>query len=333
MSTLTNKLLQYAQNNLNTLIIGALGIGKTTITKMIADSLGYKFKYYSTPTLDPWADLVGIPVPNNDIKSIEFYRPKDLEDAEFVFFDELNRAHPRTLNAVLEIIQFKSINGKKLPNLKMVWAAINPPGGQYQVEDLDPVLVDRFHVYVEMKSVIDMDYMKTVLQPKTAEALSTWWHTDCDEKQREFLSPRRIEYIGRVIDAGLPWKDSLPPVHTFPVQDLSKRLESLVSGNYSELKVSKEDILANLNKYIEKLDKDPSFVLKIKNYFIKFKAQDFFESRDLLEKFPSDILAEISRKKFLPMRKQLKNIFETKKIDITKYPKISNSFFGEKKKV
>ena len=86
-------------------------------------------------------------------------------------FDELNRAHLRVLNAVLEIIQFKSINGELLPNLKMVWAAINPPESDYQVEDLDPALVGRFHMYVKIKAFLDMDFLKTRMTEDIAKAL------------------------------------------------------------------------------------------------------------------------------------------------------------------
>ena len=337
MSTLTDKLLQYANNSLNVLLIGPIGVGKTTVAKKVADLLNLKFKYYSTPTLDPWADLVGIPVPDisdREKKLLDFFRPKGLQDAEFILFDELNRAHPRTLNAVLEIIQFKSINGERLPNLKMIWAAINPPGGQYQVEDLDPALVDRFHVYVEMKAVIDKEYMKTVMKNDTIEALSAWWYNDCDEKQREYLSPRRIEYIGKLVDAGIPWKDSLPLAHTFPAHDLSLRLQSSGDGQGSQLlTTSKSDILNNLQKYIDKVKEDPSFVFKFKNFLLKFKEEEFFIIKDLLEMMPPDILNEIARKKFRPLREKLRLIFDKNKISLSEYPNLSNTFFSYKNKI
>ena len=35
------------------------------------------FKYFSTPTLDAFADLVGIPSPDKETNSLKFYRPKE----------------------------------------------------------------------------------------------------------------------------------------------------------------------------------------------------------------------------------------------------------------
>src|SRR3990167_6921031 len=108
MNTLQEKLFKYAENNLNVLLVGVHGIGKSMIVKDLAEKLKLKFKYFSASTMDFFTDLGGLPAPNKDRGCLEFYRPKDVEEAEFIFFDEINRAHPRVLNAVLEIIQFKS---------------------------------------------------------------------------------------------------------------------------------------------------------------------------------------------------------------------------------
>jgi len=325
-NTLIDKLVEYANHHYNVLFIGTHGIGKTTVTKAVAEQMGLNFKYYSTSTLDPWADLVGVPVPNHDSKTLDFYRPRDLENAEFVFFDELNRAHPRVLNAVLEIVQFKSINGKPLPNLKMVWAAINPPGGEYQVEDLDPVLVDRFHLYVEMKANLDKEYLKTCMKEQTVEILSDWWYNELDDKQREKITPRRIEYLGRMIDGGVQWMSAMPLGHTFPHQDLAKRLEAANLGRYEDIKVSKEDILENTDKYIKKIKEDPSFSLKVRNFVIKFKEDELYKVRDLLELMPPDIIENVAKKKFSKVKKDFMKQFKQGGTDLKSYPKISRAF-------
>jgi MoxR-like ATPase len=183
---------------LNVMLYGYHGVGKTQMVLDEALHQGLKLKYYSSATLDPWADLVGIPVPEDKknseghmCKQLQFVRPGDIERAQIIFFDELNRSHPKVQNAVLEAIQFHSINGEALPNLKMVWAAINPSDDIYQVSELDPVLVDRFHVHLEVAAEPSVSYYteKTRIPHHVAKALVLWWHRDLDDNLRKMISP------------------------------------------------------------------------------------------------------------------------------------------------
>lgn len=204
MAITVKKLQNYMKNELNIIITGPAGTGKTQMLQEAAKVLGMKMKYYSASTLDPYTDLVGIPVPQNDTKTVEYYRPRDLDDAEIVFFDELNRADVKTLNTVFELIQFKSINGEKLPNLKVVVAAINPNDGDYTVDDLDIALLDRFDIYLTSEPAIDMVYFKKKFGYEIASATKSFW--DVYEKSRKnssrnssnqmaYISPRRMEKI------------------------------------------------------------------------------------------------------------------------------------------
>ena len=222
---------------LNLLLSGYHGVGKTQMVLEEAKSQDLKMKYYSSPTLDPWPDLVGIPVPvdakaNSEKggKELQFIRPVDVEDAEIMFFDELNRAHPKVINAVLEAIQFHSINGKPLPRLKMVWAAINPPDDIYDVNELDPVVVDRFHVHLQVPAQATVNYYtkKAGIPPHIAKALVMWWHRDLDDNLRQMVSPRRLEYIGQNYSKGLDIRYSMPPSVKAPLQYLIRRIEGKV---------------------------------------------------------------------------------------------------------
>jgi len=230
--SITHKLKQYAENDLNVLLIGAHGIGKTTMVMQVADELKLNLCYYSASTLDPYTEIVGVPKPVDDPDKgeiLKFYKPDKILDAEFLFFDELNRAHPKVLNAVLEIIQFKSVNGTPLPNLKMVWAAINPPGEDYDVEDLDPALLDRFHAYLQVKAEFNMEYMSTKMDDGIARALRAWWVEDMNKAQRAVVTPRRLEYLGFMIERGLEWKDALPD-GSLPHGHLARKLAALKHG-------------------------------------------------------------------------------------------------------
>lgn len=199
--TLVPNIDRLIDNDLNVMLIGPHGVGKTFTLKEAAEKRGLKLKYYSCSTLDPFTDLVGIPYPDADGKNLHMIRPRDIDEANIIFFDELNRAQDtKTLNAILEIIQFKSINGERLPNLRSVWAAVNPAeDGTYQVHDLDPALEDRFHVYHVIKPTVSVDYLSQFMDKKIAQALSTWW-TDRRGNKEAYISPRRMHEIGMIVD-------------------------------------------------------------------------------------------------------------------------------------
>jgi hypothetical protein len=217
------------KKSLNVLLSGYHGVGKTQMVVAEAKKQGIVLKYFSASTLDPWADLVGIPVPVDvdGRKVLQYIRPVDVDDAEMVFFDELNRSHPKTQNAVLELIQFHSINGVKLPKLRMVWAAINPPDDVYQVTDLDPALKDRFgvHLPVPAKPSVEFYRIDAKLPAHVARALVTWWERDLNAELQRAISPRRLEYIGQNYVAGIGIERGIPHGVRAPWKNLHHRLE------------------------------------------------------------------------------------------------------------
>lgn len=323
--SLEKKLATYAEHELNVMLIGTHGIGKSTVVKAIAEKLGMRFKYYSSSTLDPFAELIGIPVPDKERKTIDFYRPHDLEDAEFIFFDELNRAHPRVLNTVLEIIQFHSINGTPLKNLKMVWAAINPPGDDYQVEELDPALVDRFHIYIKMQPQVYIPYMKTKMSTEIAVCLRDWWSDDMDDEQRRIITPRRLEYIGILIEKNIPYRDCLPQGHTFPTQNLEKRIR-IARGKETDLVIDRDNILNKTDEFIKQVKEDKSLSIEIAKCMSKFNEEQIFQCRDLLEELPKELVMKVGHEKFNMRKRNLYDAFAKQKIEIHKYPKIYDSY-------
>lgn len=193
----------YIKNNMNVMLIGLHGTGKTETVRQLAEDMGYKLKAYSCATLDPFTDLVGVPIPQevNGRTILKMIRPVDIDEAEIVFFDELNRARPEVQDAVLEIINNRTINGEPLPNLKCCWAAINPPNGDYNVDELDPALMDRFDAYIEFTPRPSVAYMSQSLPKEVAQSLKSWWDDHNKEKRDTYISPRRLHKIGLVFMA------------------------------------------------------------------------------------------------------------------------------------
>ena len=116
-SILKDKLTNYFKTGKNVLIEGRHGTGKTTLISEIFNENCKKWLYFSGATLDPWVDFVGIPKEtkkgNNYVLSFVLPEKMTDDDVEAIFIDEYNRSHKKVKNATMELIQFKSINGRK----------------------------------------------------------------------------------------------------------------------------------------------------------------------------------------------------------------------------
>lgn len=190
------KLDLYVENDFNVLFEGQRGVGKTSIISKTFEKAGYRVKYFSAPTMDPWTDLVGVPstVTRDDGKEVlRLIQPEEFVDDKYdvIFIDELNRAPKKVMNALMELMQFKTINGKKY-NIKMIWAAINPhtENEEYHVEPLDPAVKDRFQIHVDIPYALDVDFFKKS-HGQIGEIFCNWWENQPAAVQNE-VSPRRL---------------------------------------------------------------------------------------------------------------------------------------------
>ncbi|MEX2236548.1 MAG: MoxR family ATPase [Dehalococcoidia bacterium] len=104
------------------------GIGKTTLARTLAGSLGCTFKRIQfTPDLIP-SDLVGINFYNQRSRDFEF-RPGPV-NTQVLLADEINRATPRTQSALLEAMEERQVTVEgvtlRLPRPFLVLATQNP---------------------------------------------------------------------------------------------------------------------------------------------------------------------------------------------------------------
>ena len=127
------------------------GIGKTTLAKALARSIGCSFRRIQfTPDLLP-SDVTGILYFNQKKQEFEFRQGPIM--AQVVLADEINRATPRTQSALLEAMQERQVTvdveTMPLPRPFMVLATQNP----IELEGTFPLpeaQVDRFLMKVAL---------------------------------------------------------------------------------------------------------------------------------------------------------------------------------------
>lgn len=208
LEQIEKKLVQHFKLGKNVLLEGKHGTGKTSLIQKVFGENCKNWLYFSGSTLDPWVDFVGVPkeIEKNGQHVLSFVLPEKMTDptVEAIFIDEYNRSHKKIRNAVMELIQFKSINGRKFPNLKVVWGAINPSDDEdesYDVETLDAAQADRFQVKIKVPYLPDFEYFKNKFGIKIAQSAIEWWDGLPKEAQK-LVSPRRLDYAIEVFNEG-----------------------------------------------------------------------------------------------------------------------------------
>lgn len=137
--------------NGHTLIEDVPGVGKTTLVKYLAQSLGLKVsRIQFTNDLLP-SDIIGSSIFNKGTNSFEFHQGPIF--GELILADELNRAPPKTQSALLQAMEERviSVEGKHftLPEFFIVIATQNPHM-QIGTYDLPESQLDRFSIKMKM---------------------------------------------------------------------------------------------------------------------------------------------------------------------------------------
>jgi hypothetical protein len=207
----------YIENGWNVLLKGRHGVGKTAMVKAAFERHNLKWRYFSAATMDPWVDFIGVPRERDTENGpvLDLVRPPMFQDGsvEAIFMDELNRAPAKVRNAVMELIQFRSINGKHFPNLRCIWAAVNPDEDDeeedfvYDTEVLDPAQEDRFQIQIEIPYKPDIKYFRGRYGDAGGGAVE-WWN-ELDKVGKDEVSPRRLEYAIQVYASGGDLRDVL----------------------------------------------------------------------------------------------------------------------------
>jgi hypothetical protein len=290
------KLDFWIQNNYNVLLIGKHGVGKTARIVEAFNRHNLKWRYFSASTLDPWVDFVGVPKEVKDEVTgktyLDLVRPKHFADdeVEAIFMDEYNRAPAKIRNATMELLQFKSINGKKFNNLRFIWAAVNPEQEndddltpKYDVDKIDPAQKDRFEIHVEVPYKPDVVYFKNKYGEDIGRTCIGWWN-DLNDKEKDEVSPRRLDYAINIYTKGGDLRDVLSKkVNT------SKLITELKNGNFRDQmeKIFKEKDFAKAAIFM----KDENSYNNTIKYVVQNKAMVDFYFSHIPEEKQSNLIA------------------------------------------
>lgn len=222
---------------------GEKGIGKTEIVLEAAKELGLPCVTVCLSAMEA-ADFSGLPRINPETGQTSYARPAWLPEGPCViFFDEANRASTDTQQPLLTITQDRHINGHSLhPDTLLVFAG-NPPGGVYQVQELDPAMAERVVIvnaepdFATLTQILDKKYPDCQLE-------RTWL------LQQGNISPRTAEFTLRAI-SGLE-KESALYLTLLQAEIGAEGASSLISWMKKQVVLSYQSVVDGMEKPAKK---------------------------------------------------------------------------------
>ena len=139
---------------ISVLLRGPHGVGKSALPRFVGEQLGLDTLDRRLSQMSE-GDLVGLP---ELVNGVTRFAPPDwykqaCERPVILFLDELNRATPEVMQAAFQIVLDRELNGHRLHPETRVYSAINH-SPEYQVNDMDPALLDRFWVQ-DVEATVD----------------------------------------------------------------------------------------------------------------------------------------------------------------------------------
>jgi hypothetical protein len=217
-SQLTSFLGFGIQNNLNILIKGKPGIGKSDLVAQACDIAKARL-IISHPVVSDPTDYKGLPFPDKDgnhAKFLPFGELQELIEAKeptVFFLDDLGQAPVSVQAAVMQLLLARRVNGHKVSDHVTFVAATNRREDKAGVQGLLEPVKSRFASIVELNVQHD-DWVKWAIEHNMPTTLIAYVRHDpkvLDEAEptKDIInspSPRTIAAVGRMQNAGLPEK-------------------------------------------------------------------------------------------------------------------------------
>lgn len=185
-------------------ILGHAGWGKTQVIKALAKKFG---RTIITVYLDKAVaeDLDGIPVPMEGEKGSVYqerampawaaYMIENPDKKFLLFFDEMNQADPRVMNALMPIVQENTIGGYHIPNY-IVGAAGNYKDENTATSKLSEPLMERFAPVIQWEDKTPESWahnFKNFMHPTWDAKVGKELVNEFEKNAKLFRSPRVID--------------------------------------------------------------------------------------------------------------------------------------------
>lgn len=277
------KIIEKTPNHHAILIEGIHGIGKSQVVEKYAEENDYKCTVLFLGQMADAGDLIGLPdrEKNEDtgythtVFRPPFWWPDKKTKRFILFLDELNRGKPEVMQCIMDMVLHRKLMGKDLPENCMIIAAINPiqDDGYYQVDELDPALLDRFKRYEFKPSHEEWMYwaMRNKLHKHVIGFISKNYdmldpNTDVKSgaKANDIQPSRRSwERVSDVLNSNPGLEEDEELLHMLMIGDVGVNATSRFKKYLKELKMS-----LSANEIIMKWSS------KVENDLKKYKPQD-----------------------------------------------------------
>ena len=251
--------------DITVMIRGPHGIGKSQCVYQLADHFDLPMMERRLSQMTD-GDMIGVLDDDDSFvvggrKATEFRPPRWLlecvETPHVIFLDEINRATPEVMQAAFQLVLDREIAGVKIHPESRIFAAVNA-SAEYQVNEMDPALRDRFFI-------VD-------LQPTTEDWLE-WANGRLDGALCEFIrqNPQHLECRENVeADRVTPSRRSWERVN-----------HALVAAGVSEASIAYTEFVKKFDRQISAEDILDKWSAKVKS---KVKAAPQEQLNGVVEK-------------------------------------------------
>jgi ATPase family associated with various cellular activities (AAA) len=301
------------QSNMNILLIGAPGVGKSDVIAEIVNKIGYEFMILHPVVSNP-VDFKGLPVSGvvNGELTADFIPYGDLNKMMkatkelVVLLDDLGQAPASVQASIMQLVLAREVNGKKISDKVRFIAATNDKNQNAGVSGLITPLLSRFagifKIEVDSESWIEWALKNNMPNELIAyihakpQMLSTF--NAANKSIENFACPRTIANLGKWMNLGVinheVWSGAVGEVFATEFMAFYKictsiaKLPAEIIANPASAEIpSRPDILYFVLTALANKSKDESVFAKVMIYLNRIpKEYEAFTVKNIVVKNP-----------------------------------------------